>query len=131
MKHDICLKDYRLQSCLSIWHAHGDLCKHLGIDSSTDLDDRYSNPDRYSNLFLNAYINSHAHTEYLNMIEVYSPLGIYVMFLCPQRNFGRHIVIALSVRVSVRVSVPLRVRCISPIFFEVGIPNLVCGCILG
>ena len=44
-------------------------------------------------------------------------------FLCPQRNFGRHIVIALSV--------PLRVRCISPIFFEVGIPNLVCGCILG
>ena len=23
------------------------------------------------------------------------------------------------------------VRCISPIFFEVGIPNLVCGCILG
>ena len=28
-------------------------------------------------------------------------------------------------------SVPLRVWCISPIFFEVGIPNLVCGCILG
>ena len=46
---------------LSIWHAHGDLCRHLGIDSSTDLD------DRYSNLFLNAYINRHAHTEYLNM----------------------------------------------------------------
>ena len=42
-------------------------------------------------------------------------------------NFGRHIVIALSVR----TSLPLRVRCISPIFFEVGIPNLVCGCILG
>ena len=40
------------------WHAHGDLCKHLGIDSSTDPD------DRYSNLFLNAYINRHAHTEY-------------------------------------------------------------------
>ena len=36
----------------------------LGIDSSTDLD------DRYSNLFLNAYIYSHAHTEYLKMIEV-------------------------------------------------------------
>ena len=31
---------------------------------------------------------------------------------------------------TVRPSVPLRVRCISPIFFEVGIPNLVCGCIL-
>ena len=28
-------------------------------------------------------------------------------------------------------SIPLHVRCISPIFFEVGIPNLVCGCILG
>ena len=32
---------------------------------------------------------------------------------------------------TVRPSVPLRVRCISPIFFEVGIPNLKCGCILG
>ena len=31
----------------------------------------------------------------------------------------------------VRPPVPLHVRCISPIFFEVGIPNLVCGCILG
>ena len=29
---------------------HGDLCKHLGIDSSTD------HPDRYSNIFLNAYV---------------------------------------------------------------------------
>ena len=47
------------------------------------------------------------------------------IFLCPQRNFGRHIVIALSVRLS-----RFRVRSISPIFFEVGIPNLVCGCIL-
>ena len=32
--------------------------------------------DRYSNLFLNAYINHHAFTEYFKMIEVYSPLGI-------------------------------------------------------
>ena len=32
---------------------------------------------------------------------------------------------------TVRPSVLLLVRCISPIFFEVGIPNLVCGCILG
>ena len=38
------------------------LCKYLGIDWSTDLN------DRYSNLFLNAYINRHAHTEYLKMI---------------------------------------------------------------
>ena len=28
-------------------------------------------------------------------------------------------------------SVPLHVRCISPIFFEARIPNLMCGCILG
>ena len=60
---------------LGIGHAHGDLCKHLGIDSSTNLD------DRYSNLFLNAYINRHAHTEYLKMIKVYSPLGIWHVFL--------------------------------------------------
>ena len=56
------LKDYKTRSFLSIRHVHGDLCKHLGIDSSTDLD------DRYSNLFLNAYINRHAHTKYLKMI---------------------------------------------------------------
>ena len=48
-----------------------DLCKNLGIDSSTDLD------DLYSNLFLNAYINHHAHTEYFKMIRFYSPLGIW------------------------------------------------------
>ena len=36
---------------------HGDLCKHLGIDSS-----------RYSNLFLNAYIIRHVHAENLKMI---------------------------------------------------------------
>ena len=59
-----------MRSFLSIRHAHGDLCKHLGIDSSTDLD-----------LFLTAYINRHAHTEYLKMIEVYSPLGIWHVFL--------------------------------------------------
>ena len=74
-KHAICLKDYRIRSFLSIWHAHGNLCKHLGIDSSTDLD------DQYSNLFLNAYINRDAHTAYLKMIEVYSPLGIWHVFL--------------------------------------------------
>ena len=61
-KHAICLKDYRLQSFLSIQYVHGDLCKHLGIYSSTDLD------DRYSNLFLNAHINRHVHAEYLKMI---------------------------------------------------------------
>ena len=60
--HAICLKDYRLQSFLSIQYVHGDLCKHLGIDSSTD------HPDRYSNLFLNAYINRHVNAKYLKMI---------------------------------------------------------------
>ena len=53
---------------------HGDLCKHLGIDSSTDLD------DRYSNLFLNAYINLHVHAKYLKMISFFSPLGIWHVF---------------------------------------------------
>ena len=56
-KHAICLKDYRMRSFLSIRHTYGNLCNHLGIDSSTD------HPDRYSNLFLNAYINRHANTE--------------------------------------------------------------------
>ena len=36
-----------------------------------------------------------------------------------------------TVRPSYRPSVPLRVRFIFPLFFEVGIPNLVCGYILG
>ena len=54
-KHAICLKDYRIRSFLNIQYVHGDLCKHSGIDSSTD------HPDRYSNLFRNAYINRHEH----------------------------------------------------------------------
>ena len=61
-KHAICLKDYRIRSFLSIQYADGDLCKHLGIVSSTD------HADRYSNLFLNAYINRHVHAKYLKMI---------------------------------------------------------------
>ena len=64
-----------MRSFLSIRHAHGDLCKHLGIDSSTDLN------DRYSNLFLNAYINRHELNKYLKMIEVYSSLGTWHVFL--------------------------------------------------
>ena len=38
-KHAIFLKDYRIRSFLSIQYVHGDLCKHLGIDSSTDHPD--------------------------------------------------------------------------------------------
>ena len=49
-------------AALSIQYVHGDLCKHLWIDSSTD------HPDRYSNLFLNAYINRHLHAEYFKMM---------------------------------------------------------------
>ena len=56
-----CLKDYILQSFLSIQYVHGDLCKQLGIESSTD------HPDRYSNLFLNAYINRHVHSININI----------------------------------------------------------------
>ena len=72
-KHVICLKDYRIESFLSIWHAHGDLCKHLGIYSSTDLD------DRYSNLFLNAYIRAYMpqhqySASYVYIITVYISL---------------------------------------------------------
>ena len=51
-----------LDHFLSSQYVHDDLCKHLGIDSSTD------HPDRYSNLFLNAYINRHVHAEYLKMM---------------------------------------------------------------
>ena len=46
---------------LSIQYVYGDLCKHLGIDSSIDQD------DRYSNLFLNAHINRHVYAEYLKL----------------------------------------------------------------
>ena len=41
-KNAICLKDYRITSFLSIQYVHGDLCKHLGIDSSRD-DNKYNN----------------------------------------------------------------------------------------
>ena len=60
--HAICLKDYRIRSLLSIQYVHGALCKHLGINLRTD------HPDRYSNLFVNAYINRHVHGKYLKMI---------------------------------------------------------------
>ena len=39
-----------------------DLVVFTRIAGTSDLD------DRYSNLFLNAYINRHAHTEYFKMI---------------------------------------------------------------
>ena len=64
------------------------------IDSSTDLE------DRYSNLFLNAYINRHAHTEYLKMIEVYD-CGItdHIHFLA---HLSRRLMVELIVYQSLR-----------------------------
>ena len=55
MHGDLC-KHLGIDSSTDLY-VHGDLCKHLGIDSSTD------HPDRYSNLFLNAYINRHVHAK--------------------------------------------------------------------
>ena len=37
--------------------------------------------DRYSNLFLNTYINRHVHVEYLKQVEFYSPFGMRHVFL--------------------------------------------------
>ena len=45
-------------AALSIQYVHGDICKHLGKDSSTD------HTDRYSNVFQNIYKNRHVHAEY-------------------------------------------------------------------
>ena len=59
---------------------HGDLCKHLGIDSSTD------HPDRYSNLFINAYINRHVDAECLkqsNSIVLYAYGMFFYIVLTP------------------------------------------------
>ena len=52
----LCLKDYRIRSFLSIWLAHGDLCKHLGIESRSVL-------ESIPKCLHKSYIN--AHTGYL------------------------------------------------------------------
>ena len=46
-------------------------------------------------------------------------------------SFYSNHIIRPYIRPSVRPSILLHVQCISPILFEVGIPNLICGCILG
>ena len=56
---------------------------------------------------------------------------LQTQFLCSQANFEMHIIITLSIFPSVHPSVRLQVHCISPNLFKVGIPNMVCGCILG
>ena len=65
-------------------------------------------------------------------------IGWQIVFKILKHSYHRHLIFmppkelweAYSNR-TVRTSVPLCVRCISPILFEVGIPNLVCGYILG
>ena len=77
---------------------HGDLCKHLGIDSSTD------HPDRYSNLFLNAYINRHVLSSWLSCVwcfchfPIQCPVSVVVIIIqCDKgkvpwsRESGTHI----------------------------------------
>ena len=75
---------------------------------------------------------------FLNILTAYKKSAVY--FYCMEFfQFGifmppKELWEAYSNRTvspSVCPSVPLCVRCKSPIFFEVGIPNLVCGCILG
>ena len=51
--------------------------------------------------------------------------SLKIVFMPPKELWEAH-----SNR-TVRQSVPLCVRCISPILYEVGIQNLVCGCIFG
>ena len=60
---------------------------------------------------------------HLGMAECHIPFWVTVTLTSD--------LVFIVITMSIRPSVPLRVRCISPIFFEVGIPNLMCGCILG
>ena len=65
------------------------------------------------------------HTHFLVLI---SPLSQSSIFMPPKELWEAYS--NCTVRPSVRPSC-FRVRSISPIYFEVGIPNLVCGYILG
>ena len=58
--------------------------------------------------------------------KIFRPVAQNTLIFMPPKELWE----AYSNR-TVRPSIPLRVWCISPKFFEVGIPNLVCGCILG
>ena len=78
-KHATCQRDYRPQSSISIQYMHGDLCKHFR--NRFEYRSNTYHPERYSNLFLNAYIHRHVHAEYLKMIKLYSPFGILHCFL--------------------------------------------------
>ena len=73
-KHALCQRDYRLQSFLSVQFVHGDLCKHLGIDSSTDQIPIIRIGSRI-------FLNRHVHADYFKMIEFYKTIGIRHVFL--------------------------------------------------
>ena len=65
-----------------------------------------------------------------NFVSVcFVPLSTHNVFYAPKELWEAYS--NRTVSPSVSPSLPLRVRCISPIFFEVGFPNLVCVCILG
>ena len=63
-------------SFLSVRRPRGVLCGRLGVDSSTDLD------DRYSNLFLGACMGRRARAGCLGVVWFCGPLGVWRVFLC-------------------------------------------------
>ena len=65
-----------------------------------------------------------------NIFKAIKTQLVQVLFLCPPPPPPKEFWEPYSNR-TVRPSVPLRVGCISPIFFKIGIPNLVCGNIFG
>ena len=60
------------------------------------------------------------------MLQGYTANFLYMVFMPPKELWEAYSYRTISVRPS-----RFRVRSISPIFFEIGIPNLVCGYILG
>ena len=63
-------------SFLSVRRPRGGLCGRLDVDSSTDLD------DRYSNLFLGACMGRRARAGCLGVVWFCGPLGMWRVFLC-------------------------------------------------
>ena len=49
---------------------------HVKVSNLQEIKKMTYPPVRYSNLFLNGYINRHVHAEYSKMIEFNSPFGI-------------------------------------------------------
>ena len=93
-----------------------------------------------TNVTILGVFHTHAQKEYgkvweMKSIPILNNLALLI-FMPPKELWEAYSnrTVRPSVRQSVRPSVRpsrFRVRSISPIFFEVGIPNLVCGYILG